>query len=135
MDNPNPTTIAIDGPAGAGKTTVSKMLARGLGYRYLDTGALYRAVAFGVRAAGIRPDDDQGLGGVCDTMRLSVEGNRLVLYQQLQSALNQAQCHQVAHDPQFSHRLSQTHIQRSGLLVDAPLDNRLLLDRDTPLWV
>ena len=71
--------ITIDGPAGAGKTTVSKMLARGLGYRYLDTGALYRAVAFGVRAAGIRPDDDQGLGGVCDTLRLSVEGNRLVL--------------------------------------------------------
>ena len=71
--------ITIDGPAGAGKTTVSKMLARGLGYRYLDTGALYRAVAFGVRAAGIRPDDDQELGGVCDTLRLSVEGNRLVL--------------------------------------------------------
>jgi len=71
--------ITIDGPAGAGKTTVSKMLARKLGYRYLDTGALYRAVAFGVRAAGIRPDDDRGLGDVCDTLQLSVEENRLVL--------------------------------------------------------
>ena len=71
--------ITIDGPAGAGKTTVSKMLARKLGYRYLDTGALYRAVAFGVRAAGVRPDDDRGLGDVCNTLRLSIEGDRLVL--------------------------------------------------------
>lgn len=70
--------ITIDGPAGAGKTTVSKMLARELGYRYLDTGALYRAVAYEVRAAGISPDDDSGLGRVCDRLRLSVEENRLV---------------------------------------------------------
>ncbi|WP_319409631.1 (d)CMP kinase [uncultured Desulfosarcina sp.] len=70
--------ITIDGPAGAGKTTVSKMLAREMGYRYLDTGALYRAVAYEVRAAGIRPDDDSGLGHVCDHLRLSVEENRLV---------------------------------------------------------
>jgi len=70
--------ITIDGPAGAGKTTVSKMLAEKLGYRYLDTGALYRAVAYEVRAAGFRPDDDRGLGDVCDTLRISVERNRLV---------------------------------------------------------
>jgi cytidylate kinase len=70
--------ITIDGPAGAGKTTVSKMLARELGYRYLDTGALYRAVAYEVRAAGIRPDDDSGLEYVCDHLRLSVKEDRLV---------------------------------------------------------
>ena len=71
--------ITIDGPAGAGKTTVSKMLAGKLGYRYLDTGALYRAVAYAVRAAGIQPDDDRGLGNVCDTLQLSVQTNRLIL--------------------------------------------------------
>jgi len=70
--------ITIDGPAGAGKTTVSKMLARELGYRYLDTGALYRAVAYEVSAAGIRPDDDSGLEYVCDHLRLNVKENRLV---------------------------------------------------------
>ena len=70
--------ITIDGPAGAGKTTVSKMLARELGYRYLDTGALYRAVAYAVRAAGISPNDDRGLGDVCGTLQLGVEENRLV---------------------------------------------------------
>jgi cytidylate kinase len=79
MRNQPKLLITIDGPAGAGKTTVSKMLAGKLGYRYLDTGALYRAVAVGVRAAGIQPDDDRGLGHVCDTLQLSVEANRLVL--------------------------------------------------------
>jgi len=44
--------ITIDGPAGAGKTTVSKMLADRLGYRYIDTGALYRGVAFEAKRAG-----------------------------------------------------------------------------------
>jgi cytidylate kinase len=49
--------IAIDGPAGAGKSTVAKLLASRLGYLYLDTGALYRAVAWKVKAAGVPPHD------------------------------------------------------------------------------
>lgn len=69
--------ITIDGPAGAGKTTVSKLLARELGYRYLDTGALYRAVAWAVRAAGVGQDDDQGLGHVCGALKLRIEADRL----------------------------------------------------------
>lgn len=70
--------ITIDGPAGAGKTTVSKMLARSLGYRYLDTGALYRGVAYEVLAKGVSADDDAGLGRVCDTLRLRFQGGRLM---------------------------------------------------------
>ncbi len=53
--------ITIDGPAGAGKTTVSRMLAARLGYTYVDTGALYRGVAVAVQRAGIAPDDDAAL--------------------------------------------------------------------------
>lgn len=49
--------IAIDGPSGAGKSTVAKELARKLGFSYLDTGALYRAVALALREKGIEPDD------------------------------------------------------------------------------
>ena len=54
--------ITIDGPAGAGKTTASRRLAARLGYRHIDTGALYRAVAYAARARGIDPEDDAALG-------------------------------------------------------------------------
>ena len=55
--------IAIDGPAGAGKSTVAKLLASRLGYLYLDTGALYRAVAWKVNEVGVPPHDH---GAVAD---------------------------------------------------------------------
>ncbi len=57
--------ITIDGPAGAGKTTVSRTLADRLGYRYIDTGALYRGVAFEAARKGIVPDDDPALADLC----------------------------------------------------------------------
>lgn len=57
--------ITIDGPAGAGKTTVSRMLADRLGYRYIDTGALYRAIALAAHEGGIDPKDDAGLEKLC----------------------------------------------------------------------
>ncbi len=70
--------ITIDGPAGAGKTTVSKMLARHLGYRYLDTGALYRAVAWSARADNVSPDDDLGLKILCDALELDMSQDRMI---------------------------------------------------------
>ena len=62
--------ITIDGPAGAGKTTVSKMLAKRLGYRYIDTGALYRGVALAVDRADIDPDNTDALEAVCGQITL-----------------------------------------------------------------
>ena len=56
--------IAIDGPAGAGKSTVARAVADALGYRYLDTGAMYRAVALAAIRAGIGDDDTEGLAGL-----------------------------------------------------------------------
>ncbi len=74
--------ITIDGPAGAGKTTVSRALADRLGYRYVDTGALYRAVAYAVRRKGLQPDDDVALEELCRGLELtfvpSTSGQRLV---------------------------------------------------------
>ena len=54
--------MAIDGPAGAGKSTVAKEVAKRLGYRYMDTGAMYRAVAWKVMRRGADPDDESALG-------------------------------------------------------------------------
>lgn len=51
-------TIAIDGPAGAGKSTIAKHVAEKLGYIYIDTGAMYRAAAWKVLDAGVEPTDD-----------------------------------------------------------------------------
>lgn len=59
-----PLLIAIDGPAGAGKTTVSRMLADRLGFLYVDTGALYRGVAFEVASRGIDPEDEEALSAL-----------------------------------------------------------------------
>jgi cytidylate kinase len=56
--------VAIDGPAGAGKSTVSRRLAVRLGYRLLDTGAIYRAVALTAQRQGISWDDGAALAGI-----------------------------------------------------------------------
>ncbi|MFN7162493.1 MAG: (d)CMP kinase [Fimbriimonadales bacterium] len=55
------TVIAIDGPAGSGKSTLARGLARALGFLFLDTGAMYRALALAAQRAGIDPDDADAL--------------------------------------------------------------------------
>ena len=62
--------ITIDGPAGAGKTTVSRTLAERLGYKYIDTGALYRAVAYEARSQGVDYNDDISLEKLCAALDL-----------------------------------------------------------------
>jgi cytidylate kinase len=58
--------IAIDGPAGAGKSTVSRRLAQALGYRYIDTGAMYRVIGILAAERGIDLADGVGLATLCD---------------------------------------------------------------------
>ena len=53
--------IAIDGPAGAGKSTIAKLVAKKLGYIYVDTGAMYRAIAYDLLKNGIDPEDEEAL--------------------------------------------------------------------------
>ncbi|OBG90892.1 cytidylate kinase [Mycobacterium sp. E3251] len=71
--------VAIDGPAGTGKSSVSRGLARALGARYLDTGAMYRMVTLAVLRAGIDPADAEAVGRIGSTAQLSVDGDRYFL--------------------------------------------------------
>ncbi len=62
--------ITIDGPAGSGKSTVAKILASRLGFRYLDTGAMYRCVALSALRAGIALDDDEAAGRLAESIEI-----------------------------------------------------------------
>ena len=65
--------IAIDGPAGAGKSTIAKRLAKELGYHYVDTGAIYRTVAYFMDLLGVSPKDTDGVERYIDELTIKIE--------------------------------------------------------------
>lgn len=71
--------VAIDGPAGAGKSTIAKALARRLGLEYLDTGAMYRAVTQAALMSGIEPGDNEAVRDLAERCELSVTDGRTVI--------------------------------------------------------
>ena len=68
-----PISIAIDGPAGAGKSTIAKRLAKELGYYYVDTGAIYRTVAYFFDLWGVSPKDIDGISRYIDELNVGIE--------------------------------------------------------------
>ena len=66
-------SIAIDGPAGAGKSTIAKKLAAELGYHYVDTGAIYRTVAYFMDLLGVSPKDVDGVERYIDELTIEIE--------------------------------------------------------------
>jgi len=70
---PKTYSIAIDGPAGAGKSTIAKRLAAELGYRYVDTGAIYRTVAYFFDLWGVSPKDIDGIRRYIDELNIDIE--------------------------------------------------------------
>ena len=65
--------IAIDGPAGAGKSTIAKALAKEMGFRYVDTGAIYRTVAYFLDLLGVSPKDVDGVERYIDELTIEIE--------------------------------------------------------------
>lgn len=65
--------IAIDGPAGAGKSTIAKKLAADLGYVYVDTGAMYRAMAYYFLQNNIAADDEAAISAACPDVNVTIE--------------------------------------------------------------
>lgn len=65
--------IAIDGPAGSGKSTVARTLAKRLGLEYLDTGAMYRAIAFAALSRGVDPEDSERVAAIARAAEIDVD--------------------------------------------------------------
>jgi len=74
-----PLIIAIDGPSGVGKGTVSRVVARALGYTHVDTGAMYRAVGWAGIEQGLSLTDEPAVSALAATLRLNVEDGRVVV--------------------------------------------------------
>ncbi len=70
--------IAIDGPAGSGKSTIAKLLAKELGFTYIDTGAMYRAVALKIKRLGIDPDNKESVINVLKKTDIKLKTNKEV---------------------------------------------------------
>ena len=73
------TVIAIDGPAGAGKSSVARAVAAALCFSYLDTGALYRAMALTVLEEAISPEDERAVAAVASRVEVRVREDRTIL--------------------------------------------------------
>jgi CMP/dCMP kinase len=71
--------IAIDGPAGAGKSTVARAVAGALGLTYLDSGAMYRSVALAALRAGVDVDDPAAVGTLARELQIDLAGERVIL--------------------------------------------------------
>jgi CMP/dCMP kinase len=70
--------IAIDGPAGAGKSTVARAVAAEIGFTYLDSGAMYRCVALAALEAGVDLDDGDALGTLAEGLEIGFDGPRVL---------------------------------------------------------
>lgn len=71
--------VALDGPSGAGKSTAADLLGERLHLHHLDTGAMYRAIAYGLNAAGIAPQESEALSNALTTMDLEVQDQNILL--------------------------------------------------------
>ena len=73
MDGMKKISVAIDGPAGAGKSTIARRLAQELGYRYVDTGAIYRTVAYFMDLWGVSPKDVDAVNRYVDELTVKIQ--------------------------------------------------------------
>jgi cytidylate kinase len=71
--------IAIDGPAGAGKSTVARAVAAEIGFTYLDSGAMYRCVALAALEQGVGLDDGEAMGELAEGLEIGFDGRRVLL--------------------------------------------------------
>ena len=74
-----PLVIAIDGPSGAGKGTIARAIASELGYRHVDSGAMYRAVGWKALRQAVALDDEAGIAAIAESARIDVTGTHVTI--------------------------------------------------------
>ena len=113
--------IAIDGPSGSGKSTISRMAAAKLGYTYIDTGAMYRAVALAALRAGLDIEDDAGLEKLCLDLDLQfgMVGDKQHIF------LNGEDVEELIRTPEISMAASAVSARRPVRLAMVDLQRRI----------
>ena len=99
MDKKTTLKIAIDGPGGAGKSTLARSLSKKLGFAYVDTGAIYRTVGFAARARGIAPDDAVAVAAMLGEIKVEArfEGGRQDMYLDGEFLGDRIREHEISH--------------------------------------
>ena len=110
-------SVAIDGPAGAGKSTIARQLAAELGYRYVDTGAIYRTVAYFMDLWGVSPKDVDGVNRYIDELSVGIEYDENGLQHMLMNGMD------VTNDIR-----TQEISQKASLISAHPCVREMLLD-------
>jgi cytidylate kinase len=134
--------IAIDGPAGAGKSTVARGVADALGFTYLDSGAMYRCVAMAALRTGADLSDDEELGDLARALDISFDGNTALLEGQpvgdeIRSAEVTGAASRVSVHPQVREAMveRQRRLIASGRYVAEGRDIGTVVSPDAPLKV
>ena len=134
--------IAIDGPAGAGKSSVARAVAEELGFTYLDSGAMYRCVALAALEAGCSLDDGESLGALARELEIGLDGRRALLGERdVSAAIREpgvtAAASRVSVHPQVREAMvaRQRHLIAAGNYVAEGRDIGTVVSPDAPLKV
>lgn len=111
--------VTLDGPAGAGKSSVARQLARRLGFQFLDTGAMYRAVALAALRAGLQERDADQIAELAESLSLIILGDRVILNgadvtAQIRTSEVSAAVYLAADNPRVRARLVELQRQFAG---------------------
>jgi len=122
--------IAIDGPAGAGKSTVAKAVAKELGYLYIDTGAMYRAIAYLAWRGGVAMEDEKALGALAAGAHINMYVKNGMYHvicngEDVSEAIRLPQLSQMASDVSAVPAVRQELVRQQQLLAG---DGRVVLD-------
>jgi cytidylate kinase len=134
--------IAIDGPAGAGKSSVARAVAAELGFTYLDSGAMYRCVALAALEAGGSLDDGEALGALAHELEIGLDGRRALLGERdVSAAIREpgvtAAASRVSVHPQVREAMvgRQRHLIAAGNYVAEGRDIGTVVSPEAPLKV